>query len=43
MISLSFKFLGIFIASPQTKLHFENGNVIKNESQDLKVKFLEDQ
>jgi len=25
---------GIIIGSPQTNLHFENGYVIKNESQD---------
>ena len=27
----------------QTKEHFENGNVIKKESQDFKIKFFEDQ
>ena len=34
-------FLGIVIAFPQTKLHFENGRVTKKESHDFKVKFLE--
>ena len=31
---------GIEIGSPQTNLHFENGYVIKNESQDLSLRFL---
>ena len=31
------------MASPHTKLHLENGNVIKKESQDFKEKFREDQ
>ena len=42
-VSFSSKSLGTLIALPQTKLHFEKGSVIKKESQDFKVKFLEDQ
>ena len=35
--------LGICIGSPQTKEHFEKGSVIKKESQDFNLKFLDDQ
>ena len=31
---------GIIIGLPHTNLHFENGYVIKNESQDLSFRFL---
>ena len=38
--SSSFVEEGIIIGSPQTNLHLENGYVIRNESQDLSLKFL---